>query len=56
MITYRGYDIFKSDDNTSGIKYYTRTHNGILRADTLDGIKRLIQKIYQGSGVFGNEI
>ena len=44
MQTYRGYEIYKCDVNSGGMKYYTRTNNGILRADSLEGIKRLIRR------------
>ena len=43
--TYKGYDIFTCDYNASGMKYYTRTEKGILRADTLAGIKSLINSL-----------
>lgn len=43
MREYKGYDIFPSDYNASGIKWYAYSNNGgKLRADTLKGIKRLI--------------
>jgi len=54
--TFHGYEIYKCDSNASGMKYYTRTHNGILKANTIEGVKKLIKAMYKGSGVFGNEI
>lgn len=40
--TYKNVDIYKASPNSSGIRYYARTSRGILRADTLAGIKNLI--------------
>ena len=45
MITYKGYDIFRAGINSSGIRYYVRTRAGILRADTLAGIRKLINEV-----------
>ena len=42
--TYKGYDIFPCERNASGMKYYCLGINGILRADTLAGIKQLINE------------
>lgn len=44
MINYKGHTIYKADNNASGVKYYARTCNGILRADTLKGMKAIISK------------
>ena len=44
MKKYKDHDIFTCDKNASGMKYYTRTSKGILRADTLQGIKILINE------------
>ena len=41
---YKGHTIWKATPNASGIKYYAYTDRGIIRADTLAGIKRLIKK------------
>lgn len=46
MYTYKGFNIFKSDFNASGIKWYCRTNSGILRADTLAGMRKLINMQY----------
>lgn len=40
---YKGYFIFPCKANSSGMKYYTLTDNGIVKADTLKGIKELIK-------------
>jgi len=40
--TYKGVDIFNADSNSTGIKYYARYNGETLRADTLQGIKNLI--------------
>lgn len=42
MREYKGCTIFPAEKNTSGIKYYCRKDGNILRADSLIGIKRLI--------------
>lgn len=39
---YKGYYIFKADKNSSGIRYYARTSIGIVRADTLRGIRQIL--------------
>jgi hypothetical protein len=44
MRTYKCYAIFNCDKNSSGMKYYSRTERGILKADTLASIKSLINK------------
>lgn len=41
---YKGYDIFPHDFNSMGLKYYAYGNNGKLRADTLAGIKELINE------------
>lgn len=40
--TYKGHDIFPADFNASGIRWYCRTDSGILRSDTLAGMRELI--------------
>lgn len=50
MKTYKGIDIFNVDKNASGLKYYARTSKGILKADTLQGIKGLISETIQLKG------
>lgn len=41
---YMGFTIFPADLNSSGIRYYSRTGEGItLRADTLPNIKWMIR-------------
>lgn len=43
--TYKGYDIYPCDYNSTGLKYYAYSkHGGKLRANTLCGIKRLISE------------
>ncbi len=42
MKRYKGYDIFKHDSNSSGMRWYAYGKHGKLRADTLAGIKALI--------------
>lgn len=42
MWTYKGIDVFPADRNSSGIRWYARTQNGILKADTKQGMKQLI--------------
>jgi len=44
MKTYKGYDIFKHDPNSSGLRWYTYGKEMKLRADTLQGIKQLINQ------------
>ena len=41
---YKEKTIWKATPNASGIKYYTYTEKGVVRADTLKGIKNLINK------------
>lgn len=45
MWTYKGVDVYPADRNSSGIRWYARTYSGegVLRADTKDGIRRLIK-------------
>lgn len=45
--TYRGVDIFPADRNASGIRWNARVAGEYLRADTLQGIKRLIKEALQ---------
>ncbi len=41
---YKGFNIYPADLNSSGIRYYCRTGEGItLRADTLNNIKWMIR-------------
>ena len=42
MKTFKGYDIFKNDYNSIGLKYYAQGIKGKLRANSLTGIKILI--------------
>lgn len=46
MWTYKGFDVFPADRNSSGIRWYCRTGSGegILRADSKDGMKELINE------------
>jgi hypothetical protein len=41
---YRDQIIWKATTNSSGIRYYAYTAQGIQRADTLKGIKKLLSK------------
>lgn len=46
MKTYKGYNIFRADPNSFGIRWYCRIGNyRTLRADTLQGIKNLINNL-----------
>lgn len=45
MWTYKGFDIFQADRNSSGIRWYVRTEQGILRSDTKQGMKALINEL-----------
>lgn len=40
--TYKNFTIYPCEYNASGMRYYAHTNNGTLRADTLQGIKNLI--------------
>ena len=40
--TYKGIDIYRADRNASGIRWYARTHAGILRTDTKESMRHLI--------------
>jgi len=42
MKIYKGYIIHKSDYNSSGMRWESFGNNGRLRADTLTGLKDLI--------------
>lgn len=42
-IWYKGIIIWKALKNASGIRYYAYTNNGVVRADTLKGIKLLLK-------------
>ncbi len=44
MKSYRGILIHKAGSNSSGIRWTAFTQNGIVRADTLKGIKMLIDQ------------
>ena len=39
---YKNIIIWKATKNTNNMKYYSYTNNGIIRSDTLTGIKKLI--------------
>lgn len=43
--TYYGVDIWHADRNSSGIRYYARTPRGVVRADTLGGIRAAIREV-----------
>jgi hypothetical protein len=40
--TYKGISVFRADLNSSGIRWYARTPNGLLRADSKLSMKQLI--------------
>lgn len=42
MKVYKGFNIYQAGRNSSGIKWYCFTENGRLIADTLCGMKELI--------------
>lgn len=42
MWTYKGIDVFPAGRNTSGIRWYARTANGMLRADSKQAMRQLI--------------
>jgi hypothetical protein len=42
MWTYKGIDIFPASLNSSGIRWYARTTDGILRADSKASMRQLI--------------
>jgi hypothetical protein len=42
MWIYKGIAVFLADFNSSGIRYYARTDNGILRSSTKQGMRELI--------------
>lgn len=44
MWTYKGFDIFQADHNSSGIKWVTSTQWGRLRADSKQSMKQLINR------------
>lgn len=44
VIYYKDYIIHQAERNSGGIRYYAYSNYGILRADTLTGIKRLLNK------------
>ena len=41
-IRYKGHYIWRASTNSSGIKYFSFTNSGTVRAGTLQGIKKLI--------------
>ena len=43
-IHYKNIIIWKATRNASGMKYYSYTNKGTLKADTLAGIKKLINQ------------
>ncbi len=47
MWTYKGVDVFLADRNSIGIRWYARDYraNGVLRSDTRDGMKALINDL-----------
>jgi len=42
MKSYKGQNIYPADSNSSGMRWMTRTCKGILKADTLAGLKQMI--------------
>ncbi len=50
--TYKGLDVFPADRNSSGINWYSRTGSGegVLRSDTKDGMKQLINEYVRERG------
>jgi len=49
MKNYKGYIIHKSDYNSSGMRWECFGNNGRLRADTLAGLKELINSELKGN-------
>lgn len=47
--TYKGYDIFYNTEPGFALKWQTLGLNGYLSADTLNGIKQLINKEIKGA-------
>jgi hypothetical protein len=45
MWTYRGVDVFPSDRNSSGIRWYARTASGMLRADSKQMMRLAISEL-----------
>jgi hypothetical protein len=43
-IHYKNIIIWKATPNVAGVRYYTYTNYGLLRSDTLAGIKQIINK------------
>jgi hypothetical protein len=42
MWTYKGIDIFPADINGSGIRWYARTSDGMLRADSKASMRQAV--------------
>jgi len=42
MATYKGVIVHRCDTNSSGMKYYAYTDKGVVKSDTLRGVKKLI--------------
>ncbi len=40
--TYKGVDVFRNDPNSYGLRWYCRTPNGMLRADTKANMRQFI--------------
>ncbi len=40
--TYKGVDVFRADRNSMGLRWYCRTPNGMLRADTKANMRHFI--------------
>lgn len=51
MWTYKGLDIYRADINSSGIRWYTRSPWGILRADTKESMRHLITETMAANGI-----
>ena len=51
MWTYMGLDIFRADINGSGIRWYTRSPWGILRADSKASMRGLITATMTDNGI-----
>ena len=44
---YKGFDIYPHDFNSMGLRWYARSPWGLLRADTKDGMRELINNELQ---------
>ena len=51
MWAYKGLDIFRADINGSGIRWYTRSPWGILRADSKASMRGLITTTMTDNGI-----